>query len=242
MPPDRDHSLDDLVRAAQAGDAKSREECIRKYTPFILSTVSRLVGRYVELGVDDEASVALVAFNEAIDAFDRERGAGFLAFSQTVIKRRLIDHLRKRSSHSREIPLSALVPETEEPAAAELGDTQNRAGALEYSMRVEDEERAEEILLYARRLEEFGIRFQDLIAISPKHEDARVNAIHAARVVASEPEFLRHLLDRHELPLRALEKRVSISRKTLERQRKYIISVALIFAGDFDYLRQYVEK
>jgi len=242
MPPDRERTLDDLLVAAQAGDAKSREECIRKYTPFILSTVSRLAGRYVELGVDDEAGVGLVAFNEAIDAFNRDRGAGFLTFSQTVIKRRLIDHLRKRSLHSREIPLSALVPESEEPGTAELGDSQSLAGALEYSKRVEDEERAEEILLYSRRLEEFGIRFQELVTISPKHEDARVNAIRAARVVANEPEFLRYLLDRHELPLRALEKRVSISRKTLERQRKYIISVVLIFSGDFEYLRQYVEK
>jgi len=242
MPPDRERSLDDLLSAAQAGDENSRDECIRKYTPFILSTVSRLVGHYIEMGVDDEASVALVAFNEAIDAFRRERGAGFLAFAQTVIKRRLIDHLRKRSSQSREIPLSALVPENEEPGPFDRGDTQNRAGVLEYSKRVEDQERLEEILLYAMRLQEFGIRFQELVDISPRHEDARVNAIRAARVVADEPEFLHHLLERHELPLRALEKRVSISRKTLERQRKYIISVALIFAGDFEYLRQYVEK
>jgi RNA polymerase sigma factor len=241
MPPDRERSLDDLLSAAQAGDHDSRDECIRKYAPFILSTVSRLVGHYVEMGVDDEASVALVAFNEAIDAFKRERGAGFLAFAQTVIKRRLIDHLRKRSSQSREIPLSALVPENEEPGQRDP-DTQNRAGALEYSKRVEDQERSEEILLYAQRLQEFGIGFQELVVISPKHEDARVNAIHAARVVANEPEFLHYLLERHELPLRALEKRVSTSRKTLERQRKYIISVALIFAGDFEYLRQYVEK
>jgi RNA polymerase sigma factor len=242
MPPDRDRTLDELLRAAQAGDRNSRDECIRKYTPFILSTVSRLCGHYVEMGVDDEASVALVAFNEAIDAFKRERGAGFLAFAQTVIKRRLIDHLRKKSSQSREIPLSALVPESEEMSALDSQDAQSRAGALEYSRRMEDEERAEEISVYAQRLQEFGIRFAELVDISPKHEDARVNAIHAARVVAGEPEFLGHLMERRELPLRELEKRVSISRKTLERQRKYIISVALILAGDFEYLRQYVEK
>ncbi|MCL4440703.1 MAG: RNA polymerase subunit sigma, partial [Firmicutes bacterium] len=33
-----------------------------------------------------------------------------------------------------------------------------------------------------------------------------------------------------------------ISRKTLERQRKYIIAITLILINDFDHLRQYIIK
>jgi len=58
--------------------------------------------------------------------------------------------------------------------------------------------------------------------------------------VAEDPALAGHLLNRRELPLKQLERRVDVSRKTLERQRKYIIAVALLLLEDFIYLRGYI--
>jgi RNA polymerase sigma factor len=58
--------------------------------------------------------------------------------------------------------------------------------------------------------------------------------------VAANPLFRQYLQERKALPLKALEKSVETSRKTLERHRKYIIAAALMLMGDYDYLAEYI--
>jgi len=41
----------------------------------------------------DEYSIALIAFNEAIESYDLDKKTKFVSFSKQVIKRRLIDYL-----------------------------------------------------------------------------------------------------------------------------------------------------
>ncbi len=50
----------------------------------------------MEYGIDEELSIALMAFNEAIDGYDTSKGS-FLSFAKLVINRRLIDYLRKKT-------------------------------------------------------------------------------------------------------------------------------------------------
>jgi len=231
-----------LVKEAQSGDDRAREELIRRYTPFVMSAVSRAIGRYVQMGRDDESSIGLMAFNEALGSFDSSRSTSFLGFSETVIKRRLIDHMRKRSSRSTEIPFSSIQSPDEDSSGREIDDAQISASVREYSIRNEDEERRSEIAQYSAKLAEFGISFKELASVCPKHEDARVSAIHAARIVSLVKDLREYLYSRRELPLRELAEHVSVSRKTLERQRKYIIAVSLIFIERFDYLMEFVDK
>ena len=54
-----------------------------------------------------------------------------------------------------------------------------------------------------------------------KHKDARARALEVAKTLASSPELMAFLTKRKALPLKELEKVVGVSRKTLERQRKY---------------------
>ena len=63
--------------------------------------------KYLVLGRDDEASIAMIAFNEAIDSFDSTGGASFLSFAEIVVKRRMVDYFRRQSKKSEEIPISA---------------------------------------------------------------------------------------------------------------------------------------
>ena len=229
----------ELLRQARNGVAAARDELIRSYTPFVMRVASQASGRYVRAGEDDEASVGLLAFNEAIDSYDSRKGASFLGFAEVVIKRRLIDHYRKEAGR-REVPLTEFDQEDEEGNVENF--VQSRRALEEFELRTEAIERREEILRYQETLSRFVISFADLPAISPKHEDARVRAIQAGRLVAQNPEYRSHLCKKKELPLQALEREVSVSRKTLERQRKYIIAVAIIYIEDFVYLKEYIAR
>jgi RNA polymerase sigma factor len=228
----------DLIRRAQAGDDTARDDLIARYEPLIMRMASRAVGRYIRKGQDDEASIALLAFNEAITSFDPDRGRGFVRFAEQVIRRRLVDHYRRQRRP--EVVLSELEEEDEEgrayvPVLAQAAierDRQEREAAA----------RREEIDGFERRLREFGLSLEELVRVCPRHEDSRRSAMSVGRMVAEDPELNEHLVTRHELPMKALEERVSVSRKTLERQRKYIIAVALMASGEFPHLHDYLRK
>lgn len=228
--------VDLLLEPARNGDKRAREDLISKYTPLVLRVGSQVSGRYLTVGRDDEVSIGLIALNEAIDRFDPSRGASFISFAELVIKRRLVDYYRRQKQS--EIPLSELEAEDDEGNPL---DTVERKQALEEHARLtEAEERKYEIVRYSKRLTEFGIKFSELVDVSPKHEDARERALEAARIVATQPLLSQHMLAKRELPLKQLEDQVGVSRKTLERQRKFIIAVALIMLEDFYHLRHYI--
>lgn len=229
--------LEELLSAARRGEKQAREELLRQYTPLILRVGSQVSGRFLHVGRDEEVSIGLLALNEAIDRFDPGRGATFISFSEMVIKRRLIDYYRRVRGQS-EIPMSEL--ESEDDEGNPLRSVEHKQAVEQFTKAREAEDRKTEIIRYARRLAEFGIRFSELVEISPKHEDARERAIEAARIVARNPVFSQHMQSRKELPLKQLEELVGVSRKTLERQRKYIIAVTLIMLEDFYFLKHYI--
>lgn len=232
-----------LVLDSQKGDSMARERLIKNYTPFILKTASKISGRYVRMGEDDEVSVGLMAFNEAIDCFDTSKNHSFLSFAETVIKRRLIDYFRKESNTTNKVvPLSAFEQDEESSNEGTFYYLESKQSVEAFQEKNAAAERKEEILLYTKKLNEFGISFQDLVTISPKHEDARIRAMEAAAIIASDKEMVAHLISKKELPLKLLERKSGISRKTMERQRKYIIAVTIILINDFDYLKQYIAK
>lgn len=228
--------LEGLLRTARNGDWQARDDLISRYIPLVLKTGWQVTGRYLQLGRDEEVSVGLLAVNEAITCYRPDRGTSFVAFIKVVIRRRLNDHHRRGRCRV-EIPLSALASKDE---VNELDVIEQRQACVWDRVDEESRERRDEILRYSRRLLEFGICFANLEKDSPRHKGARARAISCARIVATHPVLREHLLQRKELPLKALEKQVSASRKTLERQRRYIIAVALILIGNYEYLHGYI--
>jgi len=226
-----------LLLQARAGDQKAREKLIADYTPFVLRVAARAAGRYLQAGVDDEFSVGLSAFNEAIDSFNPEGGMGFLRFSEMVIRRRLIDYYRKEGNRP-ELPLTSFDESDEEGHWLNVADTE--AGWRSYVAERQRQELQEEIKLFSDALREYGIRLADLVEASPRHADARERSREVARLVARTPAWADYLRRKKELPLKDIEQAVALSRKTLERQRKYIIALAIIFMEDLPHLREYL--
>ncbi|MDP4161859.1 MAG: RNA polymerase subunit sigma, partial [Bacillota bacterium] len=110
-----------------------------------------------------------------------------------------------------------------------------------YKNKSEQEQRREEIFRLQTLLAEYDMSFKDLVENSPKHSDARKNAILAAKLLVDNEELKNILLTKKRLPIKQLEQLVEVSRKTLERNRKYIIAIALVLTNDFLYMKDYLK-
>lgn len=86
-------SLEERVEKAK----KNHEELnklIEDYKPFIASILHKKTGKFLEYGYDDELTIGMMAFKEAIEAYDKSKGK-FLTFAKRVIILRNIDHYKK---------------------------------------------------------------------------------------------------------------------------------------------------
>jgi len=87
------------------GDEREISLFIEEYKPFIAFCAKKAADRYVRYGEDDELSIALMAFDEAIKSYSSSKGS-FLAFARSVISRRLIDYYREERRHGNVISLN----------------------------------------------------------------------------------------------------------------------------------------
>jgi RNA polymerase sigma factor len=228
-------TLEDKVIAIQEGDQALQDELIRQYKPFIAKTVSGVCKRYIN-DQDDEFSIGLIAFHEAIEKYSTEKGSSLLSFAELIIKRRVIDFIRKESRQQ-----TVKLDKNSEDEDTIQSKYEVDVSIDDYQKKLEQEHRRDEITHYQSVLRQFDLSFQDLVDNSPKHADARENAMKVASTVIQNNEFKRTLFDKKRLPIKDLEKHVQVSRKTIERNRKYIIAVCIIMASDYVYLKEYVK-
>lgn len=226
------------VSKIKLGDESLREQFIAQYYPYIAKVTSRFCKRYIEPGKDDEFSVALLAFNEAINQYNSHAGASFLGFAKTVIQRRLIDHVRKEQRHLQAIPYSTYDTE---------GDDGNTYNALDTKQALEthdlnrgNDERKAEIAELSEELELYGITFAELVELSPKHSDSRAMLIGIAATLTRDHSLFEVLRNKQRLPVKELMETCSVSRKTIERNRKYIIAISIILSGAYPYMKDYL--
>ncbi|WJH35078.1 RNA polymerase sigma factor SigI [Paenibacillus sp. CC-CFT747] len=235
----QDSTPEEVVERIQQGDLRLRNQFITDYQPYIAKVTSRFSKRYIDPSKDDEFSIALTAFNEAINQFSPTAGRSFLGFAETVIRRRLIDYVRKEQRFTKLVPYSSFEMEDEEENTVNPVEVHQ---ALEAFERQKDtEERSSEIIDLNRCLQDFEITFADLIKAAPKHTDSREAMLAVGVLLAQDPQLMKALLERRLLPIKELMDRVGCSRKTLERNRKYIISIALIYNGPYPYLRDFLK-
>ena len=233
------NSINDLA-AASADSESVREDFIRQQEQLILKTASHASYRYITKS-DDEWAVALSAFSDAIDRYDLSRG-DFLPFAQMLIKRALIDYHRSASSHLTEISTSPFVLEGIDEADDESElDRSAYLAVVDQSRAAADRSLQDEILAANEMLQQYGFRFFDLTDCSPQQEKTKQECAKAVRYVLSQPDLLYELEKSRKLPIRAVTKGSDISKKTLDRYRKYIIMAILILNGDYPQLSDYLK-
>jgi RNA polymerase sigma factor len=230
-------TLEDSIKIIQNGDLNLKNDLIYQYKPFVAKTVSSVCKRYID-EKDDEFSIGLMAFNEAIDKYSSEKGNSLLAFAELIIKRKVIDYIRKEAKNSNNIYMDLQEGDDLESSQSKV---EANLSIDEFNRLNEQERRREEILLFTRELNEYGLSFKELIKQSPKHYDARQNAMKVAAVLSETEELKAILIEKKQLPVKQLEKLVEVSRKTIERNRKYIIAMFIILSGNYVYLKEYLK-
>jgi RNA polymerase sigma factor len=227
-------SLEQRVLSAQSGDEAERNELIDEYKPFVKKVLSQQLGRYIEEENDTCYAVGLAAFNEAINQYQKNRGA-FLAFSTSVIRSRSIDQLRREKRYDDDVPLSALDPDQHQGHLN--ANRQLSVPGPEEQLLIR-----EDLQVFIQRMSRLGITLDDLIRESPKHEDTRRNAIRAARCLFNSSEYSKDVLKTGKMPFKELEQQVGLSKKAVMRSRKFILAVLLILKSDLDTMKQYIRS
>ncbi|TYQ16137.1 UNVERIFIED_CONTAM: RNA polymerase sigma factor [Acetivibrio alkalicellulosi] len=220
-----------MLKEIKEGNLHLRDDFISQYTPFIIRVTSKAMGKYIDTRNNDEFSIAMSAFNEAINSYDLTKNYNFFLFSEQVIKRRLIDFLR-RNKHSNEYPFSYF-NENQEFSEKYL--------SLDTDFSFEDVESREEINKYKMSLEEFGISFMDLALSVPKHQDSRKMCMSIAKVLADDDTLFEILLKNKSLPRKELKKKVKVHSRTLGNNRRYIIALCLILRSNLDLSKRYIK-
>ncbi len=228
-------TLEDRIENAKKDD-EELNKLIEEYKPFIASTVQKRTRRFLSYGHDDELTIGMMAFKEAIDSYDRSKGK-FLSFAKQVINLRMIDYYRKHKKEENVIYLEQVNHE-EEDCSYDLGTIK---AIEEYRNEEENEARKLEILQYKKELSEWQIEFSDLVKVSPKQDKVRKVYKEIAHKIVSDKQLLDTLLSKKRLPIKEIQNAVHIHRKKLERGRIYIISLVIIMNGDYTYLKEYMD-
>src|SRR4051812_2662115 len=158
-------TLEESVLLVQQGDRTLLNKIIEAYKPFIAKNVSSVCKRYI-YETDDEFSIGLIAFNEAIEKYSPERGSSLLSFSEVIIKRRVIDYIRKQTKHQR-VSIDLTYSSLDEDSAGTI--IVNEMSLEEYNKKSDEELRKEEILQFQTLLTSYDLSFGDLVENSPKH-------------------------------------------------------------------------
>lgn len=227
-------SLDERVVHMSATSA-GLNTLIDEFKPFITACAHRSASLDRRIERDELLSAAYIAFYEALGTYDIAKGH-FLPFASTVIRRRLVDLIRKESRS--------------DPCALPL-DLQDELGAIEnpavmqsavkvFNVSVQQEMLRYEIDLFISELEDWGIRLEDLLRESPKHKSLVELYRRIAGVVLSNEDMLDTVLQKKYLPIKKISESMKISQKKIERARKYIVASVLIAVGDYDYLSEYI--
>lgn len=214
---------------------KHLEEFLKEYEFFILKTAYKATGKYITKS-DDQWSVSLSAFNEAVNAYSYEKGS-FLSFSEIVIKRRLYDYIKKQSRHFCEVSVNPYVFESD----GEEEEIMLMQEVMEKVAVKEENEAKLEIEAVSGILKEYGFSFFDLADVSPKAKKTKLVCAKAIVYIIKNSILLNEMRRLKLLPLKTIENNLKLPRKLLERHRKYIIAGAEIMSGDYPVLQEYLK-
>ncbi|RXJ01775.1 RNA polymerase sigma-I factor [Anaerobacillus alkaliphilus] len=223
--------------SAQNGDQFVREKLIRHYKPYVLNTVGHICKKYISWS-EEEASIGLIALNKAIDTYDSSKGRTFLNYVYLLVQRDLIDFFRKEKNE-RHVSLNANV--------IDEGNLQTNYEVEQSLQRYEKEKQAndlvEEILELSEELEKYQINFEELEKFSPKHKDTRESLFELVERFVEDQECVEQFIKKRQFPTTMFVKKTGYKVKTIERHRKYIVTLILLkLHPQWILLGQYIQR
>ncbi|HKL10294.1 MAG TPA: hypothetical protein VJ990_02565 [Clostridia bacterium] len=217
--------LERRIKSIKNGNNQEKEAFIRDYIPFIVKSVSKCIGAYLESTESDEFSIGLKAFDEALQRYEIDKG-NFISYADLVISSRIKDY-RKKESRNRTLPLSSFDSEN-----GNLLEREFSTG--DFTSEIDIKEQLKEFKL---KLGEFNITLEQLLEESPKHKDTRLKALCIAKKVSSNAILKNEFLSKKKLPFSHIRREMQISQKAIRRSNGFIIAAVLIFINDWPDLK-----
>lgn len=209
----------------------SRSHLIEENKSFIYSVACRVCKRRLLWENDDELSIALIAFNKACDTYNDGKG-NFYSYARAIIKNSLIDFFRKSGN----LPYLVFDSEGEEMEYVEY-----KSSMSSYEIQMENSMRAEEIALFSKEIEKYGLSFSMLIDSSPSHKDTRNTLLNIAFICIKEAAILNYIKSKGNLPVKEIVLLMGVNRKLIEKWRRYILVLILILSSsDYPYIKSFL--
>ena len=232
-----EHEIVARVYAAK-DDSYAADELVCSYLPFIKAETAKFIKRVPQEGQDDELSVAMFAFHEAVLGYRRGKGS-FMAYAARAIKNRLIDYARREMRHSGHISLDERAGgEDDDRALIDKMDS----GRDEMEELTAREAAHGEIMQFAGELGGFDLSLTDIADNCPKQERTLAACGRALEYAKSHRELIDMLLKTKKLPISQLAAGAGVDRKTLERHRKYMVAVILAYTNGFEIIRGHLNQ
>ena len=203
-------------------------ELIEKHMPFIIKSISDVTGRYVSCENDEELSVGLLGFHEAIERYDNEKGH-FLSFAKLVIGSRIKNYLKGENKHQHS-SLEELLDKGLEIKDEYLEQKEDNSVLVEQINRLKNE------------ISSFGFTLEDLADEAPKQQATRKNAISLSEEISKEEEFTSFMYVKKRLPIKRIVLKFSVTEKVIKRSKKFIISVVIIIDKNLSALKNWIRK
>ena len=231
-----EHGILEQVYAAKES-VQAADQLIGDYLPFIRAETAKFLKRPPEEGRDDELSIAMIAFHEAIGGYAKHRGS-FLKYASMLIRSRLIDYARKERRHRQTVSLDA--PAAGEESAS-LGETlpEERDHPEESAHRQATRQEIEDL---SRQMESFGVSLSDVADNCPKQQRTLLACRKALAYARENSWLLEELVHGKKLPLAKLSDGSGVERKTLERHRKYLVALLLIYTNGYEIIRGHLAQ
>ncbi len=217
-------------------DMREADRFIGAYMPFIRAETAKWLKRPPVEGHDDELSIAMIAFHEAICGYSRMRGS-FLKYASMLIRSRLIDHHRREQRHGGVLSLDMPSEKGDGSLGEILADGRDHSEelALKEATRAEIEE-------LSRQMEEFGVSLTDVAGNCPKQKRTLAACQRAVRYAEEEPGLLEDFLRTKRVPVTRLAAGSGVEKKTLERHRKYVAALLLIHTNGYEIIRGHLKQ
>ncbi|MFD1037824.1 RNA polymerase sigma-I factor [Virgibacillus byunsanensis] len=210
--------LNETLIEIKKGNDLERERLIRHYKPYIINVVGHICKRYVTWS-SDETSIGLIAFNRAIDTFEYDKGRIFLNYAYLLVQRDLIDYFRKQKRHLYTIS---------NDDHSEHDQAEMKASLESYQQSINTSALVEEILELDEKLSKFNISFEELESHSPKHRKTRIKVMEIASEFIKHHDLVDRLVEKNVFPVASFTKRTRHRPKSIERHRKYLITIIMI--------------
>ncbi len=227
-------SILDILSMIRNGDVFLKNKFIGDYRPFIKKVIKKTTRITGHIEDSDEYSVALIAFNEAIDCYNESKNCKFIHFAEQVIRRRIIDFIRLNSRiNNKEFPFTYFTDEGDNCVDEIYLRNQ---GHTEFE-RIEIIQEMKKLVVL---LKDFDIDIRDLPGCTPKHLDSRELSLKIANIIVNNRNLMEKLVRKKSIPIADVVKVFNVHPKTIYRHKKYIISLCLILGYELEHLKEVI--